>query len=103
MKNNQPEQSITKTTTTNNPKFLNQNHARNKHNKQLRKNEMFLNIRVSPTATSSEPTANTLFIKTQYNRKRQNNILHIEITYSNHKKKKYSLFLDTMKHARKHI
>ena len=33
--------SITRTTTTNNPKSLNQNHAQNKHNKQLRKNAMF--------------------------------------------------------------
>ena len=33
--------SITKTTTTNNPKSLNQKHAQNKHNKQLRKMQCF--------------------------------------------------------------
>lgn len=38
--------SITKTTTTNNPKSLNQKLAQNKHNKQLRKNAMFLNIKI---------------------------------------------------------
>lgn len=67
--------SITKTTTTNNPKSLNQKHAQNKHNKQLRQNAMFLNIKISQKATTSKQTTNTLFIKTQYNNKKQSNIL----------------------------
>lgn len=68
--------SITKTTTTNNPKSLNQKHAQNKHNKQLRQNAMFLNIIISQTATASEPTANTPFIKTQRKYTRLNNITY---------------------------
>ena len=67
--------SITKTTTTNNPKSLNQKHAQNKHNKQLRQNAMFLNIKISQKATTSKQTTNTLFIKTQYNHKKQSYIL----------------------------
>lgn len=38
--------------------------------------QCFLNIKISQTATTSEPTANTLFIKTQYYRKKQNNITY---------------------------
>lgn len=53
---------------------------------------MFLNIRVSPTATSSEPTANTLFIKTQYYRKKQNNILHFEVTILQTQKETFYIF-----------
>ena len=67
--------SITQTITTNNPHSLNQKHDQNKHNKQLRKNAILLNIKISQSATTSEPTTNTLFIKTQYNRKKQNNLL----------------------------
>lgn len=63
----QPRQSI--------PAFTNKNTPKTKHNKQLRKKAMFLNIKISQTATSSEPTTNTLFIKTQYNSKKQNIIL----------------------------
>lgn len=62
----------------NNPKSLNQKHAQNKHNKQFRKNAMFLNIIISQMATASEPTTNTLFIKTQRNRTKKttgNNIM----------------------------
>ena len=44
----------------NNPHNHSIKNAQNKHNNQLRKNAMFLNIRVSPTATSSEPNTNTL-------------------------------------------
>ena len=58
----------------NNP--LNQKHAQNKHNKQLRQNAMFLNIIISQTATASEPTANTPFIKTQRKYTRLNNITY---------------------------
>lgn len=65
--------SITKTTTTNNPKSLNQKLAQNKHNKQLRKNAMFLNIKITQTATCFELTEIAPLIKTQYNRKKQNN------------------------------
>ena len=88
-KNNHSKQSV-KTNTTNyltnrkinhtnnhdqnNP--LNQKHAQNKHNKQLRQNAMFLNIIISQTATASEPTANTPFIKTQRKYTRQNNITY---------------------------
>ena len=45
---------------------------KDKHNKQLRQNAMFLNIIISQTATASEPTANTPFIKTQRKYTRQN-------------------------------
>lgn len=88
-KNNHSKQSV-KTNTTNyltnrkinhtnnhdqnNP--LNQKHAQNKHNKQLRQNAMFLNIIISQTATTSEPTANTPFIKTQRKYTRLNNITY---------------------------
>lgn len=41
-RNNQSNQTIRK----NNPKSLNQKLAQNKHNKQLRKNAMFLNIKI---------------------------------------------------------
>lgn len=67
-------------TTTNNPHNLSIKTPKDKHNKQLRKNATFLNIKISQTATTSEPTTNTPFIKTQYNRKRQNNTLHFEVT-----------------------
>lgn len=52
----------------------------------------FSNIIISPTATASETTANTLFIKTQYNRKRQNNILHFEVTILQTRKSKTLYF-----------
>lgn len=84
-KNNQPEQSIISNNhDKQSPQPLNQKQpqqtthtttqsktTKDNHNKQLRKNAMFLNIIISPTATSSEPTANTLFIKTQYYRTRK--------------------------------
>lgn len=58
---------------------------------------MFLNIRVSPTATSSEPTANTLLIKTQCNRTRKNHgQQHYEIIYYKHEKKLF-IYSDNMK------
>lgn len=63
----QSEKTIPATTQSKTPK--------DKHNKQLRQNAMFLNIKISQTATTSESTANTLFIKTQYNNKKQSNIL----------------------------
>ena len=78
-----------KTTNRNNQS---QKHTQNKNNKQLRKNVMFLNIIISPTATTSEPTAYTLFIKTQYNRKKQNNILHFEVTILQPRKSKTLYF-----------
>ena len=59
------------TTTTNNPHNLSIKTPKDNHNKQLRKNAMFLNIIISPTATTSEPTTNALFIKTQYYRTRK--------------------------------
>ena len=58
----QSEKTIPATTQSKAPK--------DKHNKQLRQNAMFLNIKISQTATTSESTANTLFIKTQYNNKK---------------------------------
>lgn len=49
---------------------------------------MFLNIKISQTVATSEPTANTLLIKTQYNRKKtkQHN-LHFEVTIQQAQKK----------------
>lgn len=69
--------SITQTITTKITHTISQSKAhKDKHNKQLRQNAMFLNIIISQTVTTSEPTANTPFIKTQYNRKKQNNITY---------------------------
>lgn len=54
---------------------------------------MFLNIRVSPTATASEPTTNTLYIKTQRNRTRKNHVQqHYEIIYYKHEKETFYIF-----------
>ncbi len=81
--------SITRTATTNNPHNLSiKKTPKNKHKKQLRKNAMFLNIKISQTVATSEPTANTLLIKTQYNRKKtkQHN-LHFEVTIQQAQKK----------------
>ncbi len=64
----QSEKTIPATTQSKAPK--------DKHNKQLRQNAMFLNIIISQTATASEPTANTPFIKTQRKYTRQNNITY---------------------------
>lgn len=55
---------------------------------------MFLNIRVSPTAATSEPTANTLFIKTQYKHTRQPGQLQFVTRYTKHEK---NLFLNNIK------
>ena len=63
------------TVKTNNPHNLSIKNTQRQTKKQLRKNAMFLNIKISQTAITSEPTANTLFIKTQYNNKKQSNIL----------------------------
>ena len=59
----------------------------------------FLNIIISPTATTSEPTTNTLLIKTQYNRKIQNNILHFEAIIQQTRKSKtlYFWYYETRK------
>ncbi len=76
-KNNQPEQSIKSNNQKKQGPATTQSKApKDKHNKQLRQNAMFLNIIISQTSTASEPTANTPFIKTQYNRKKQNNITY---------------------------
>ena len=64
----QSEKTIPATTQSKTPK--------DKHNKQLRQNAMFLNIIITQTATASEPTANTPFIKTQRKYTRQNNITY---------------------------
>ena len=64
----QSEKTIPATTQSKAPK--------DKHNKQLRQNAMFLNIIISQTETTSEPTANTPFIKTQRKYTRQNNITY---------------------------
>ncbi len=62
----------------------------------------FLNIKISQTATSSEPTTNTLFIKTQRKYTRKNNgQQHYEIIYYKHEKK-LIIYSDNMKHAKKY-
>lgn len=72
---NQPQNQSQKNHNKQPTQSLNQKHAQNKHNKQLRQNAMFLNIKISQKATTSKQTTNTLFIKTQYNNKKQSNIL----------------------------
>mgnify|MGYP007114867088 CR=1 FL=1 len=64
--------------------------------------QCFLNIKVSQTATASEPSANTLLIKlnTTAQDNRGNNGSGQDTTNT---KKQNSLFLDNMKHARKNI
>jgi len=53
---------------------------------------MFLNIKISQTATASEPTTNTLFIKTQRKYTRQSEQLLFGTRYSNHEKVKLFIF-----------
>lgn len=53
---------------------------------------MFLNIIISQTATASEPTANTLFIKTQRKYTRQPGQLPFGTRYSNHEKVLFFIF-----------
>lgn len=54
---------------------------------------MFLNIIISPTATTSEPTANKLIIKTQRKYTRKNHgQQHYEIIYYKHEKETYYIF-----------
>ena len=55
---------------------LNQKHPKTNTTSNYDKMQCFLNIKISQTATASEPTTNTLFIKTQYNHKKQNNITY---------------------------
>lgn len=63
--------SITQTITTKITHTISQSKTRSKQTQQaITKNAMFLNIKISQTATASEPTANTPLIKTQYNRKK---------------------------------
>lgn len=55
--------------------------------------QCFLNIKISQTATASEPTANTLLIKTQCNRIRKNHgQQHYEIIYYKHEKETFYIF-----------
>lgn len=82
-KNNQPEQSIKSNNQKKQGPATTQSKApKDKHNKQLRKNAMFLNIKIIAgwfTADKyfPEPTSkHSLLIKTQYNRKKQNNITY---------------------------
>lgn len=59
------------------PTSLNQKHTQRQTQQAITtKCNVFLNIKISQTATASEPTTNTLFIKTQYYRKKQNNITY---------------------------
>lgn len=54
--------------------------------------QCFLNIKISQTATTSEPTANTLFIKTQRKYTRQLGQLLFGTRYSNHEKVIFFIF-----------
>lgn len=67
---NQPQNQSQKNHNKQPTQSLNQKHAQNKHNKQLRQNAMFLNIKISQTATCFELTEIAPLIKTQYNRKK---------------------------------
>lgn len=60
--------------------------------KAITKKRNVFEYKISQTATTSEPTAYTLFIKTQYNRKRQNNILHAEVIIKQTRKSKTLYF-----------
>lgn len=53
---------------------------------------MLLNIKISQTATTSEPTTNTLFIKTQRKYTRQPGQLLLGTRYSNHEKVIFFIF-----------
>lgn len=68
--NKKPKQNYIKQSEKTIPATTQSKAPKDKHNKQLRQNAMFLNIKISQTATTSESTANTLFIKTQYNNKK---------------------------------
>lgn len=79
--------SITKTTNRNNqsnqtirknkaPQPLNQKHPKTNTTSNYDTMQCFLNIKISQTATASEPTANTPFIKTQRKYTRLNNITY---------------------------
>lgn len=65
---------------------------KDKHNKQFRKNAMFLNIKISQTATASEPTANKLFIKTQRKYTRQPGQLQFGTRYNKHENVRLFVF-----------
>lgn len=86
--------SITKTTTTNNPHNLSIKNAlktNTTYNRIIHQD--FLNIIISQMATASEPTTNTLFIKTQRNRTKKNHgQQHYEIMYYKHEKETFHIF-----------
>lgn len=66
--------SITRTITTKITHTISQSKTRSKQTQQaITKNAMFLNIKISQTATCFELTEIAPLIKTQYNRKKQNN------------------------------
>lgn len=70
------QQKTTKTNSQKKQSKISQSKTRPKQTQQaITKNAMFLNIKISQTATTSKQTTNTLFIKTQYNNKKQSNIL----------------------------
>lgn len=69
--------SITQTITTKITHTISQSKTRSKQTQQaITKNAMFLNIKISQTATCFELTEIAPLIKTQYNRKKQNNITY---------------------------
>ena len=53
---------------------------------------MFLNIKISQTETTSEPTTNTLFIKTKRKYTRQLGQLQFGTRYNKHEKVKLFIF-----------
>lgn len=54
--------------------------------------QCFLNIKISQTATASEPTTNTLFIKTQRKYTSQPGQLLFGTRYNKHEKAKLFIF-----------
>lgn len=85
--------SITQTIMTNSSHNLSiKNTQKQTQQKQLRKNTMLLNIKISQTATPSEPTTNTLFIKTQRKYTSQPGQLLFGTRYNKHEKAKLIIF-----------
>ena len=87
------------TTTTNNPHILSiKNTPKTKHNNPSHHTPIFLNIKIiagwfAADKYFHEPTSkHSLLIKPQCNRKRQNKILHFEITILQTRKSKTLYF-----------
>lgn len=73
---------------TNNPKSLNQKHAQTNHQNNTNLSQQsikLLNIIISPSATASEPLANTHLIKTRHNHTRQPGQQRFGTRYIEHK------------------